>query len=277
MTGGKSGVALLANDVLSQTWSFQRAIRAHAPAERHQSLASQVIVYRSATESARTWGTGQCDNELAKASAERRLESFDNLLGHQAHCPTKSFCVLQLLHFHHRRRSPLSIQRGAIRPVCSNVQGEVILRRGQPIRHLVRRRRRGRHVKSQRSVGSQLQVLVLGSERVALQAIRLKEVGLVVESERPKATHWRQRVFRERDAVLATAVQSSAAAVKVPVEKLRLDGFVDEDIGLGDRRPRVVPAIRHATSSRCPTSSGQYPRPGRHTRRVRLYDQAVLP
>jgi len=61
------------------------------------------------------------------------------------------------------------------------------LRRRKPVRFLVGTRRLCPGIERERVVGVALEGLVLGAERVALEVVRVEEVVLVVQGQRPES------------------------------------------------------------------------------------------
>src|SRR3546814_1716362 len=85
------------------------------------------------------------------------------------------------------RRLPGPVEDRLLAPIGANVEREGPIRGGQPVGLLVPAGRGGACIEGQRAVFVELQVLVLGPERVAIEVGGMKEMTIVVERSSPEA------------------------------------------------------------------------------------------
>src|SRR5262245_19960816 len=86
---------------------------------------------------------------------------------------------------------PGAVQDRLSAPIGSDVQGEMAIRRRQPVGFLIGPGRLAADVEREGAVGAALERLVLRAERIALERVGMEEVLVVVEGERPEAVNRR--------------------------------------------------------------------------------------
>src|SRR5262245_41911155 len=94
---------------------------------------------------------------------------------------TRYFLFELLLNLFDRWRCPFAIESGGLGPVGAQEEREILVcRRGQPICALLGITRLVcLHIDCKRAIGAALQVLVLGSDRIALDRVGFEEMLFV--------------------------------------------------------------------------------------------------
>src|SRR5689334_3101848 len=141
--------------------------------------------------------------------------------------------MLLLAGFANARGLPRTVEDWLLAPVGTQVKREVGSGRGQPVALFVLAGRFCAGIKRERAIGIALQGLVLCAERVAFERVRIEEVMLIVERQRPEAVDRRVLARCECDLVVAVAVERGAGRIAVGVVVLRLGRLVVEHVRLG--------------------------------------------
>ena len=162
-------------------------------------------------------------------------------------------CFLRSVQTCHRRWYPTSIQDFGLGPIGADVQRELVRRCRHPVRLLVDAGRPVLEIKRQRAIGVSLHRLALGSEREAIEFIRLEEMLPVVNGKRPETINRRSLPRGERDGVAMRAGQSPPVLVEIGINVSCFVGRVVVHVRLCCRGARqIVGAPARAVRRRGP-------------------------
>src|SRR5262245_61816629 len=81
------------------------------------------------------------------------------------------------------RRLPRAVEDALLAPIGPDIEREVSVWGREPVRGLVRSRRRRTGIERERAIGVALEGLVLGAKRIALEVVRMEEMLVVVQGQ----------------------------------------------------------------------------------------------
>src|SRR5262245_39798696 len=125
-------------------------------------------------------------------------------------CTAKAGGPNSVSYFPNDRRLPRAVEDAFFAPVGADIEREMSTRCRQPVRFLFRSRGLRSRVERERPVGVALEILVLGAERVAFDVVRMEEMLVVVQGQRPEAVDRRFLSWRERELVAGATIELCA-------------------------------------------------------------------